>query len=303
MLSRKTTLKTYSHLARRQQIPSAYEIGSSELLPYLRSKKFELDLPIVDWYRVHQQRSPLRCEDWDGFSDPRALTYSEYAAQRTVSEQFVDRIFSIIEETRSDEELNRSWLDVLDSVLAPMRYPYHAFQMIAAYIGQMAPSSKIAICCTFQAADEMRKIQRIAYRIGQIRQLHSGFADNARRIWEQDPIWQEIRKLSESLLVTYDWAEALVVLNTMIKPALEPVFMVDFPGLAKSKGDEHLAAVFSSLHDNSAWHAEWSEALMGHAIAAYPDNAEVIASWNAKWQPLVDSAAEQFHEMLCRMKA
>jgi toluene monooxygenase system protein E len=240
----------------------------------------------------------LKCDDWDGFSDPRELTYAAYTAQRTVSEQFVDKIFSLIEEDGLDQSISADWLAVLSSVLAPMRFPYHVFQMVASYVGQMAPSSKIAICCALQAADEMRTIQRIAYRMGQLRIHHPEFANGCRKIWEHDPVWQDVRKLLESLLVTYDWAEAAVTLNTMVKPELEQVFLVDFPRHALARGDHHLKEIFSSLHEDSAWHFEWGEALVVHALKADPHNAEVIGEWNAKWQPLVDNATEQFRDHL-----
>lgn len=303
MLSRKETLRTYSHLAAKQRVPSEYEIGSSDLLPYLRSGKFELDLPVARWYRTAQFDSRLQCEDWEAFSDPRKLTYTDYTAIRTVSEQFVDKVFSIIETGEGDKALTPQWVAALESVLAPMRYPYHAFQMVSAYIGQMAPSSKIAICCAFQAADEMRKIQRIAYRMGQLRVHYPAFGDQAKKTWEHDPLWQEIRKLLESLLVTWDWGEAFIALNVIVKPALEPVWMSDFSRLAKSSGDEYLEPIFSSLSEDCAWHREWSGSLVRHALDANPKNAEVIADWSAKWQPLAENAAEQLRDFLMAMKS
>jgi len=300
-LRRKTTLKTYGHLADEQRVPSDYDLGSRDLLPYLRSGKFELDLPVTRWYKTHQTRSQLNCEDWEAFSDPSELTYSKYTEKRAVSEQFVDKIFSMIDEQGGDKTLDPSWLELLENVFAPMRYPFHAFQMVASYVGQMAPSSRIAICCLFQSADEMRLIQRIAYRMGQIRQHHPSFGEQSRRVWEQDEIWQEIRKIVESLLVTYDWGEAFCALNLVLKPTLEPIMIREFPRLGVRCGDEHLASVFSSLAEESDWHSEWSDHLVAVAVESNPKDASVIEQWREKWQLLADPAEQQFRDMLYKI--
>jgi len=40
-----------------------------------------------------------------------------------------------------DRGLSPQWVALLDRVLAPHPYPGHGLQMVAAYIGNMAPSS------------------------------------------------------------------------------------------------------------------------------------------------------------------
>jgi hypothetical protein len=57
----------------------------------------------------------------------------------------------------------------------PLRFPGHGLQMLAAYIGKMAPSSGITMAASFQAADEMRRVQRLAYRMRQLQVTHPEF--------------------------------------------------------------------------------------------------------------------------------
>ena len=147
--------KTYSHFAGGERTPTDYEIATSRLHYYL-GRGFELALPLADWYRRHQVESPLRCDDWDRFRDPRQTTYAAYTALQHASEEQIDRI--------PDSPHDAGWLDLLDGLLPPARYLFHGFQMLAAYVGQMAPSGRITIACALQAADEVRRIQRIAYR-------------------------------------------------------------------------------------------------------------------------------------------
>src|SRR6185295_19180791 len=73
---------TYAHLAAiaaRGRMPSDYEIATTHLHYYL-GRGFEVAMPIGDWYRRFQTESPLACDDWDRFADPRQSTYGSYVA-------------------------------------------------------------------------------------------------------------------------------------------------------------------------------------------------------------------------------
>jgi hypothetical protein len=64
-----------------------------------------------------------------------------------------------------------------------------------------------------QAADEMRRVQRIAYRTAQV---NGGPVDAAtlrrqQTAWEEAPALQPLRELIEYALITYDWDEAFIV--------------------------------------------------------------------------------------------
>src|SRR5882724_5488251 len=66
--------KTYWHLLQQRRMPTEYEIVTSKLLCYtgegFTGKRFELDVPLLDWYKRFQQDSPLTCTSWENFRDP-----------------------------------------------------------------------------------------------------------------------------------------------------------------------------------------------------------------------------------------
>src|ERR1700722_11387669 len=204
--------KTYWHLLHQRRMPTEYEIVTSKLLFYtgegFTGKRVELDVPLLDWYKRFQQESPLTCSSWEKFRDPRETTYTKYTEIQRDKEIFVDGILQEIEVSAYDAHLSPQWLQVLSRVVAPLRYPGHGLQMVAAYIGQMAPGGRIVITATLQAGDEMRRVQRIAYRIRQIQQRHPAFASDSKTRWESDPMWQPLRFAIENLLTCYDWAES-----------------------------------------------------------------------------------------------
>ena len=285
--------RTFWHLAEARRKPSAYEIASSRLLHY-PAHGFEVNVPLSSWYATYQQGSPFRCSDWDGFRDPRETTYSHYTELEARKETYVAGLLDALDVTGYDRNLSLSWLAVLERVLAPLRYPAHGLQMAAAYVGHMAPGGRVVIAAALQAGDEMRRVHLLAYRMRQIQVTYPEFAPASKAAWQDDPLWQPLRQLIERLLVTYDWGEAFVALNMVVKPALDELFMSQFAGLAASQGDEILAKMFLSLGQDCAWHREWSRALLDHALADDPKNQSWLDSWSEKWRPEVARAVDAF---------
>ena len=290
--------KTYWHLLEQRRMPTEYEIVTSKLLSYtgegFTGKRFELDVPLLDWYKRFQQGSPLICSSWDNFRDPRETTYTKYTDIQRDKEIFVDGILEEIETSGYDRQISPRWLHVLSRVVAPLRYPGHGLQMVASYIGQMAPSGRIVITAALQSADEMRRVQRIAYRVRQLQQLYLGFATDSKARWETDTLWQPLRIAIEKLLVCYDWAESFVGLNLVLKPLVDEVFMNYFSEVALREGDYLLGRVFYSLNEDCRWHREWSQALTRMVIQDNPRNTGTIQGWIDKWHPVAARALQAF---------
>jgi toluene monooxygenase system protein E len=290
--------KTYWHLLQQRRMPSEYEIVTSKLLCYtgegFTGKKFELDVPLLDWYKRFQQDSPLTCASWENFRDPRETTYTKYTKLQRDKEIFVDGILEEIELSGYDRQLSPRWLHVLSRVVAPLRYPGHGLEMLASYIGQMAPGGRIVITAALQSADEMRRVQRIAYRVRQLQQRYPGFAVDSKARWETDTLWQPLRMAIEKLLVCYDWAESFVGLNLVLKPLFDEVFMNLFSDLALREGDYLLGRVFYSLNEDCRWHREWSQALTRMVIQDNSHNTGTIQGWIDKWHPVAARAVQAF---------
>jgi len=290
--------KTYWHLDRERRMPTEYEIATSKLLCYtgegFTGKRFELDVPLQRWYRQYQEGSLLTCTSWEKFHDPRETTYSKYTALQMDKETFVDSLLEQIERTGYDRTLSTSWVQILSNVLAPLRYPVHGLQMVVAYIGQMAPSGRLAITAALQAGDELRRVERIAQRVRQLQTAHRGFAGNSRDVWEHNAEWQPLREIIEKLLIVYDWGESFVVLNLVLKPMLDELFLKHFSDLALRENDHLLGQMFYSLNEDCQWHREWSQALVQMAVEDTPANRHVIQTWIDKWYRGAAAAVQGF---------
>jgi len=283
------TQRTYWHLARLGRRPSDYDIASSRLL-YYPARGFELEVPLSAWYREHQTGSPLVAIDWERFRDPRETTYTKYTELMKTREAFVDGVLAASDPSR----LTAEWRATLDRVLPPLRYPVHGLQMLAAYVGHMAPSGRIVIACAFQAADEVRRIQRLAYRTRQLWDAAAGFGRDA---WQSDPMWQPLREVIERMLAIRDWGEAFVALALALKPRFDELFVAQLGELARKSGDDTFANVLFSLAEDSRWHAEWSAELVRVALADRPENRQVIRDWLERWNPLARRATAAFESI------
>jgi len=291
--------KTYWHLSDLGRKPTDYDIATSRL-HYWTARGFEVKVPVSEWYERYQRGSELRCRDWEEWGDPRQTTYTAYTTMQRTREAFVNGLLDSISD-EYDRGLSPEWLTLLNRVLAPLRYPGHGLQMVAAYIGSMAPSARITIAATFQAADEMRRVQRLAYRMRQLQVTHPEFGRTALRTWQDDPIWQPLREVIEALLVTWDWGEALVALQFVLKPAFDELFMTHFGRLARAAGDDVLDRMFFSLNEDCAWHRAWSESLLLTAIRDTPESAPAVEHWIENWAPRVSRAVSALQPMFEEM--
>jgi toluene monooxygenase system protein E len=287
--------KTYTRLGAGRRVPTEYEVVSTDL-HYNYPARFELstDNPVVAWYETYREGSELSASDWSVFADPRRTTYRAYTELQDRKEDVVDGLLRQIDDTGSDARLAPGWIDFLHRWYAPLRFPAHGLQMLAAYIAQLAPASRITNCAAFQAADEMRRLQRIAYRTAQLAGAGTTpDTEEHRRSWEDDAAWQPLRELIERALVAYDWGEAFVATNIVIKPHLDRLVNSELAGaLATANGDAVLRSVHFSLDEDARWHRDWSRALVRAALADRTENERVVRTWIERWRPLTETAVE-----------
>jgi toluene monooxygenase system protein E len=290
-------LRTYSHLAGAGVVPSEYEIVSSRLL-YHPTRGFETNVPMTSWYERHQRDGRLRCHDWELFADPRATTYASYTALSSRHELYLDALVASHAGIADPADVGDPMTEAL---LPPLRYVWHGFQMIAAYVGQMAPTGRITLTALFQAGDEMRRIHRVAQRMGQLREVRPGFGDAAMQQWLDLPAWQPLRELVERALVAYDFGEAFVALCLAIKPTLDGLTSVQCAAIARKRGDYVLGETLASFAQDGAWHRSWAAQLVTLLLQPGPHqagNRAALTAWLGDWLPRARAAAASIATLL-----
>ncbi|MFB9744809.1 toluene hydroxylase [Pseudonocardia sulfidoxydans] len=227
------------------------------------------------------QRFTFRCSDWNAFRDPDMLVYRTYVRTQDAAETYVDGVIDDHEARGSYGRLSADWLTALGKGYTPFRFVGHGLLMAATYVMSMAPSSYISNAIGFQAGDELRRIQRIAYQTRQLQLHHPDreFGVHDRRTWEQEPALQPLRKAVESHLVERDWGRSFVGLCFLLKPAVDAVFNLRLAEAAAANGDELTSAMHRNLHRDTVRSRRWSVALARTAIADEPANRALIQDW------------------------
>lgn len=295
MAKSRYTLKTYTTQGEsKRRIPSEYEILSTAN-NYDYPRKHEIPgNPVAEWMYDYREDSPLRAENWDLFADPRRTTYKGYNSLQDEKETVVDGIVREIDETGYDSTLSDEWIAFLDANYGALRFPGHGLQMMAAYLAQVSPGSRMQNCAAFQAADECRRVQRIAYRVVQMNTNRGGMdiAGHQNR-WEKDAAFQPLRELIEKALIAYDMGETFTALNLVIKPRIDPIINEYLAGaLAAANGDTSLRAIHFSLNEDALWHRAWSAELVRSLIADTAANADHIQGWVDKWKAPAKAALD-----------
>lgn len=283
--------RTYWHLEHQRRVPSEYDIATAKLLYRVPGGSFEVPTAAGEWQRARELACELRAADWDLFRDPRETTYARYVELQKEKEAFVDGLFKSMEATGYDRSLSEPWVAALGALLPVLRYPCHALQMTAAFLGQTAPSSSVVVACAFQTADEIRRIERVAYRMRQLQEFEPTFGQESKRAWQSDAAWQPLRRLLETLLVTYDFGEAFVASNLVIKPVFDELVTLGLGRLAERSGDVLLGKLLFSLGEDATWHREWSRALVAFAVESRPQNRAPVESWALSWAARTGEAA------------
>lgn len=283
--------KTYWHLAGARRLPSSYEVVTSRLLYYVERGGFSVTLPTGEFYQRHQTGSPLQGAPWDELADPRATTYASYVALQSDAERHLARILETLDGGDYDRALPAAWTDTLAGVLSPLRYALHGLQMASAYLGQIAPAGRIAVAASFQAGDDVRRIQGVARRLAYLRTVRPGTGADGRERWQSDPAWQPLRRLVETLLVTYDWGEALIALNVCAKPRLDALILHEAAHAAEEAGDYVDSLLLRSYQPDATWQRAWTERLVQLALARGAASCRpAIEGWLSRWRPLADDA-------------
>jgi len=305
--SKRRTWTAFGDIKRR---PSEYEIVTHALHYSMREGRaapFEANPSSAMnlWMSAYRDESPLRADNWDGFRDPDQYTYREYVTRQDEAEVVVRELCGEFHDRGHDAKLSPDWVNTLRLVFTPARYPLHGLQMMAAYLGQVAPSSYITNAAAFEAADYVRAVCAIAYRTRELQMAHpdAGFVTGEQETWEKAKEWQPARQVIEEGLVAYDWSECFAALNLVLRPTIESVLYKAFSEVASANGDELTSLLLANLSDDGERAARWSAALSAYAIAQNPANAEVLNRWVAKWSPKADAAAAGIAKILATVPA
>jgi Methane/Phenol/Toluene Hydroxylase len=298
--SRRGALKTWSAFGNLGRRPSEYEIVTHKMNHTLRDPPLELgpDRHGNRWLVRHRDGIMLQVPDWDAFRDPDQLTYRKYVTIQDSSETYID---ATLQEFAQIGQIGAA-PDFLQTCLTPSRYLAHGLQMMSGYLQQLAPSAYVGNCAAFQAADHLRRVQRVAYRTKQLDRAYPerAFGKQERLAWERLPEWQGLREAIEHLLISFDWDDAFVGLNLVVKPLADEITLRQFAAVARLLVADLDALIADNLFLDAERSRRWTAALTRFAIAENAANREHLLGLVAKWRPYADEIIATGSNMLLK---
>ncbi len=293
--ARRPKTKTWSRFGNLGRKPNEYEIVTHDLNHTITGPtplEMGPDVQGNVWLKRHRDSMPLSVPDWNGFRDPDQVTYRKYNTLQDQQETYVDGLLAEFTSKNSDHSLAPAAVDLLAGVLTPSRYLSHGLQMLSAYVQQLAPSSYIANCATFQTADQLRRVQLAAYRAKQLSETfpERNFGDAERTQWERAPGWQPIRELAERLLIAFDWHEAFIGTQLVLKPLTDLLTLQEFSDAARAQGDDLDALMADNLFKDSERSQRWTAACTRFLINAGDGNRAALLETLARWRPFGEAA-------------
>jgi hypothetical protein len=299
--------KTWSSFGKLGRKPNEYEIVTHNMNHTFGGEGLPLEMgPDVHgnvWLREHRDAHVFGVRDWNAFRDPSELTYRKYCHDQDEQETYIDGLLrDFTEVKKSDAVLSDGALEFLQLAMSPCRYLGHGEQMLAAYIQQLSPSSYVGNCASFQTADALRRVQRVAYRTKQLDNAHPlrSFGRSERKVWEKDPDWQPIRKAIEVLLVQYDLDLAFVGFELVVKPIVDNLFLDQFAFVARSLGAEIDALIAANLYVDSQRANRWTIALARYILQQNPSSHDTLRRMLAEHLELGDSVISAGSRLLAR---
>lgn len=298
-------VKTWSSFGNLGRKPSEYEIVTHHMNHTVGAVPLEMGPEVHgnQWLLRHRDGIALKVAGLEAFRDPDQMTYRKYTQAMDERETYVDGLLQNYSEVqRSDHKLAPAALDLLAAALTPARYLGHGLQMVSAYVQQLAHSSYLANCAAFQTADQLRRVQRVAYRTRQLAGAHPerGFGIVERQRWEGDFDWQPTREAIEKLLLAYDWDQAFVGLNLVVKPVVDALFLKGFADLAREHGDELDALLAEDLYLDAQRSRRWTVEACRAMAKADAANLSVLRECLAQWQPMGHRVIESVSGLLAR---
>lgn len=229
------------------------------------------------------RRTAIVMGDWDAFRDPRQYYYAPYVINRARLQETAEKNFEFVEKHGLMSTLAGAQVEELEAALLPFRHLEWAANLNNCFITAYCFGSSMAQGAIYNTADRLGMAQYLS-RIGLLLDGNTGLSlARAKTRWMDDPRWQPLRRLAETMLVQKDWFEIFVAQNLVLDALVHPVMYQRFSDDVTESGAAFLAMLTEFME---AWYSEnvkWVDACVKTAAADSERNLDLINRWVAIW--------------------
>jgi phenol/toluene 2-monooxygenase (NADH) P1/A1 len=246
------------------------------------------------WDQNHALYDPRRTaivmRDFDDLIDPRQYYYGTWTMQRGRQQDSQEKNFDFVEKRDLLATLGATWRDKITRFVLPMRHVAWAANANNAYICAYGYGAPVTSAAGMHMMDELGVAQYLSRAGLMLGDNDTLLLDSAKAAWMQADMWQPMRALIETSMVTKDWFELFVLQNLLIDGMVHPLVFERFDARVIANG----GAVFSMLSEFMVdWYAEssrWVDAVLKIAAAESSANRAHLEGWISHWLPQVSAA-------------
>jgi propane monooxygenase small subunit len=235
---------------------------------------------------------------WHEFRDPNEeweLTLYRYNAN--VVRQLNQNV-DTAKSTKAFDQWNRSWVTFVERNVGAWMHVDHGLGLyLFANANRRAPTNMHNNAISVNSMHRIRAAQDLALYNLTLSEEISGF-DGAAHIetWNNDPAWQEVRRVAEALTGIDDWCEAIFAANVVFEPLVGEPFRSSLVMHAAPRNGDFVtptligAEEYDFAERDLRYTRAMFELLTGDREFA-EHNKHIMGEWLANWVPRVLAAA------------
>ncbi|HEY1917617.1 MAG TPA: hypothetical protein VGH27_18765 [Streptosporangiaceae bacterium] len=235
---------------------------------------------------------------WHEFRDPNEeweLTFYRYNSN--VVRQLTQNI-DVARENKSFDQWTRSWTNFVERNVGAWMHVDHGLGLyLYANANRRGPTNMHNTAMVVNSMHRIRSAQDLALYNLTLTEEIEGFNGAAHlETWNEDPAWQETRKLAEALTGIWDWAEAIFASNVIFEPLVGEPFRSNLVMHAAPRNGDFVTPtlVGAEEYDYGERDLRYTRALFSLLTGdrEFADhNKGIMQGWLSTWVPQAIAAA------------
>jgi hypothetical protein len=248
----------------------------------------------------------IRVKEWFDWRDPAGLWERPFYQQAAGYAREQETAIAAARQEGLFDRMSEDWKGFLRTSLQLPAFYEHGLWRALCGAARPALSDLVTHAIVLEAAMKQRQAQDlVVYAMDLENEIGECSTEAAKARFMEEPAWQPVRKLVESVAECGDWMERVLATNLCIEPLLGTLLrreMLLMP--ASLNGDPVTSVIISSAQREWLWYRDWTIELVRFCVEDEEHgaaNREVLAAWCTKWNPVVEAAADSIEGELERV--
>jgi phenol hydroxylase P1 protein len=275
---------TFDQVARRigaDKPASRYLEATLELQPEVNfhyRPQWDPDHEIYD-----KRRTAIVMEDWYALLDPRQYYYGSWTMTRARQQDAAERNFEFVTKRNLLDNLTPQSRKVIETFVLPLRHLEYAANLNNCHITAYGYGTAVTQAAMMCAQDRLGIAQYLT-RIGLLLDGNSGAVlQAAKTAWQSDPVWQPMRDLAETLLVTKDWFELYLAQNFALDGLVYPLIYEQLDVALTANGGSAFSMLTEFMGEWYEEHVRWVDQTIKVAAGESAQNKSQLQQWLERW--------------------